>query len=492
MRLRVAAPLAALAGVLSAAAFDPFAVPYAMLVGVALLVWVLREQRDARRRAVLAVGAVYGLVFMAVLIWWMRAVSDGAYVGLVLAQVFFLALVALALRAALRLPAWPLWGAAVWVLGEQVRGAVPFSGFPWGRLAHTAVDTPFAPFARLVGMPATSGLLFLLAACLVVVVTGRHRVTSAAVVVATVLVGLVLPTGVADPGETRRLAAVQGNVPGVFLTWPRGEIGQLHLAETRRYAAAVESGEERAPDLVLWPENALDVDPEDDPALAASIQSLVDRLDAPILVGGIFDGPTNDTAYNAGMVWDEDGPGERYVKRRLVPYGEYVPFRQQLGGIVPRFDRDIPRDMIHGSEPGDLDTGAAVVGDTICWDIAYDGIVREAVDGGAEVLVVQTSNASFTGTSQPDQQFKISRLRAIETGRWVVVPSTNGISGIVDGDGDVVATAPREEAATLAADVTLAQGRTLATVLGPWPGWLLCGLGLLGWVLGARAGRRPR
>lgn len=493
-RWYVAALLAAVAGLLSAGAFDPWSVPYLMVVGVALLVWVLRRQRDARTPAVMLAGASFGLGFMAPLIWWMNAVSSGAYAALVLAQVVLLAVVALPLRAALRLRWWPLWGAAAWVLGEQLRGGFPFSGFPWGRLAHTAVDTPLASWARLVGMPGTSALLFVLAAMLVVLAGSRlvARLAAVAVVVAVLLAGIFLPTGLAGPGPERRIAAIQGDTPGAFLTWPRGEIGELHLAETSRYAAAVEAGTEQAPDLVIWPENALDVDPFADEGLAVLIEDLVRRIGAPILVGGILDGPTDDTAYNAGVVWDADGPGEVYVKRKLVPYGEYVPFRRELGALVPRFDRDIPRDMLPGEEPGDLQAGSVEVGDTICWDIAYDGIVEEAVRGGAEVLVVQTSNASFTGTSQPAQQFKISRLRAIETGRWVVVPSTNGISGIVDARGRVVARAPTQQPATLVADVGTATGRTPATVAGRWPGVALVALGLLAWVLGARDLRRSR
>ncbi|MGQ2912900.1 apolipoprotein N-acyltransferase [Aeromicrobium sp.] len=492
MRWYLAAVLAAVSGLLSAAAFDPWSVPYTMVVGVALLVWVLRRQAEARVVAVMTTGAVYALAFMAPLIWWMNAVSSGAYVALVVAQTVLLAVIALPLRAALRLPWWPVWGAAAWVLGEQVRGGFPFSGFPWGRLAHTSIDTPLAPYARLVGMPGTSALLFVLAAMLVVLAgSGLLRRTAAvAVVVAVILGGLFLPTGLADPGPERRIAAIQGNTPGAFLTWPRGEIGELHLAETSRLAAAVESGRTQAPDLVIWPENALDVDPFADEALGARIESLVQRIGAPILVGAILDGPTNDTAYNAGVVWNGDGPGEVYVKRRLVPYGEYVPFRRELGGLVPRFDRDIPRDMLPGDRAGDLQAGSVVVGDTICWDIAYDGIVEDAVRGGAEMLVVQTSNASFTGTSQPAQQFKISRLRAIETGRWVVVPSTNGISGIVDADGRVVQQAPTEEPATLVADVGTATGTTPATAAGRWPAVALVSIGLLGWVLGILHRRR--
>lgn len=486
---RTAWPAAVALGALCSLAFEPVALPLAMVVGVAGLIWVARGLRDARKRTVAVTGALFGLAFMAPLIWWMTAVSTGGYVGLVFAETVFFMPIMLVLRAALRLRAWPLWGAAAWVLGESARGAFPLSGFPWGRLAHTSVDTPFSSYARLVAMPGTSALLFVVAAMLLVLVTARAwrpRIAAAAVIAFLAGVGLLLPTGIAGKGiETRQVAIVQGDVPGVFLTWPRGEIFDLHAAETSRLADRIESGEVPQPDMVLWPENATDVDPYFDAAVRLRIQTLSRRLGAPILVGGIFDGPTVDTAYNAGVVWDADGPGDRYVKRELVPYGEYVPFRRQLGGLVPRINRDIPRDMVPGTRPGALRIGRTVIGDTICWDIAYDGVVRDAVDAGAQAIVVQTSNASFTGTSQPEQQWDIARLRAIETGRWVLVPSTNGISGAVDPTGRGVR-ARLHEPATLNARIHLASGSTPALKLGAPLEYLLVAFGLGGWFLGAR------
>jgi apolipoprotein N-acyltransferase len=481
--------LALLCGVVCSLAFDPLAVPYAMVVGVVGLVAIARRLADARKRVVLATGALFGLGFMSPLIWWMNAVSHGAYVALVLAETAFFAVMMLALRAACRLRFWPLWGAAVWVLAETARGSIPFSGFPWGRLAHTAIDTPFAPYARLLGMPGTTAVLFVVVAMVVMLATAntwRSRLAAVVLVAGLAGLGALLPTGVADASGSRQVALVQGDVPGVFLTWQRGEIFDLHVAETQRLIDRVRSGEEPQPDAVLWPENATDIDPFHDERVRGRIESLSATLDAPILVGGIFDGPTVVTAYNAGVVWDANGPGERYVKRKVVPYGEYVPFRDTLGGLVPRFDRDIPRDMVPGQEPGALHIGDFTIGDTICWDIAYDGIVRETVQGGAQMLVVETSNASFTGTSQPAQQWKISRLRAIETGRWVLVPSTNGISGIADASGHPVSRAPLHEPATLSADVPLADGSTPALLIGGWLELLVSILGVVGWWRGTR------
>ncbi|AXT84955.1 apolipoprotein N-acyltransferase [Aeromicrobium sp. A1-2] len=486
---RTAWPAATALGVLSSLAFDPVGLPYAMVVSVAGLIWLAHGLRDARKRTVAVTGLLYGLSFMGPLIWWMNAVSHGAYIGLVIAESLFFVPIMLALRASSRLRWWPVWGAGVWVLGEWARGRFPFTGLPWGRLAHTSIDTPFSAYVRLVAMPGTSAVLFLVASLLVVLITSstwRPRGVALAGIVAVAGLGSVLPTGIAGADGTRQVALVQGDVPGVFLTWPLGEIFKLHAAETERLADRIDAGEVPRPDMVLWPENSTDTDPSFDLPVRQRIMQLSGRIGAPILVGGILDGPTVTTAYNAGQVWTAAGPGERYVKLKPVPFGEYVPFRDEASVVVDRLARDIPRDMLAGDEPGALQIGDTLIGDTICYDIAYDSVIRRAVDGGAQMIVVQTSNAAFTGTSQPSQQWDISRLRAIETGRWVVVPSTNGITGVVDPSGRSVEQAPLHEPATVNAQVTLASGTTPALEIGVPLEYALVILGLGAWWLGTR------
>lgn len=494
MRTSRAIAAAAALGVLSSTAFAPLSWPFAMVVALAGLFWVAAGLDIARGRVVIGVGVVYGLAFFGPLIWWMNAVSHGAYVALVLAETVFMAPMMLGLRAAMRLRWWPVVAPAVWVAGEWARGGFPFHGFPWGRLAHSAIDTPFAAYARVIGMTGTSLVLAIVAACLLAAIRAsvKAQITAVAAVVALTILGLLLPTGVADPAGSRRVALVQGDVPGEFLTWPRGEIFVLHADETQRLADRVAAGDSEKPDVVLWPENATDIDPLHDSDVRGTIERLSAELDAPILVGGIFDGPTVDTAYNAGVVWTAKGAGDRYIKRRPVPYGEYVPFRHSLGGLVPRFDRDIPRDMLAGNLPGGLHIDGAVFGDTICYDIAYDSVIGDVLADGAQVLVVQTSNAAFTRTAQPEQQWDISRMRAIETGRWVLVPSTNGISGVVDADGREVQRAPMHEPATLEQIVPLANGSTPARVVGPIVTWVTAIVGLLGWALGIASAWRAR
>ncbi len=492
MRARLALPSAAALGLVAASAFDPWSLPFAMVLSVAGLLWLARRLEDASRRLVAAAGLAYGFTFMAVLIWWMNAVSNGAYVALVMAQTVFFGLVMLGLRSVMRLRLWPLWAAAVWVGVEWARSSFPFEGFPWGRIAHSAIDTPMESYARMTGMPGTSAAMVLLAAGVLTIVEGEHRLRGAISVAALVGVGLLLPVGLAGSDGTRQIALVQGDTPGDFLTWPPGAIFTLHATETARLADRIENGETTQPDMVLWPENATDTDPTANRATSTRISDLSTRIGAPILVGGIFDGPTPTTSYNAGVVWDANGPGERYVKRRPVAYGEYVPFRESLGGLVPAFDRSIPRDMLPGDRVGTLDIGGTTIGDTICYDIVYDDVVGDLVDEEAQLIVVQTSNAAFTATAQPEQQWDITRLRAIETGRWVVVPSTNGISGVVNAEGQAVQRAPLRTAATLEVEVPLASERTPAVRVGAPLEYLLVTLALIGWMLGARRGRATR
>ncbi len=498
MRAVLALPAAAVLGLLAAANFDPFSVPFAMVLSAAGLMWLARRLIGRSRWLVLGCGVLYGLAFMGVLIRWMTAVSPGAYIGLVIGEAVLFGLVMVALRAVMTLRAWPLWATAVWVAGEWLRSNHPFTGFSWGRIGYTAIDTPLESFARLLGTTGMSVVMTLLAvAVLLVVESGRrvrHRAQGLALAVALVAVGVALPVGLAGgPADaTRQVALIQGNTPGAFLQWPPGEILQLHLDETERLLDEVDSGRSPQPDMVLWPENSTDRDPINRPGDRERITDLSARLGAPILVGGIFDGPTPTTSYNAAVVWDESGPGEPYVKRRLVTYGEYVPFRETLGSLVPQVDREIPRDMISGDEPGVLEIGDTRVGDTICYDVAYDEVVRDLVSGGAQMIVVQTSNAAFTGTAQPEQQWDISRLRAIESGRWVVVPSTNGISGVIDAHGDVVQRAPGQVPTTIEQQVPLASGRTPGVVVGAAIQYAVVALAVLGLAVAVLQSRRGR
>jgi apolipoprotein N-acyltransferase len=427
----------------------------------------------------------------------MTVIGPDAWVLLALLEASFLAAMAALLPAALRLPGWPVWVACLWVAQEAARDRMPFGGFPWGRLAFAETDSPFTPFAAVGGAPLVTFATALTGALLAAAVSLHRRVgprPAAALAMSAVAVPvLVLPLPT-DPGEGRSVTAalVQGGVPGEGLDFlgEREQVLRNHVEATHRLAADVRAGRVAAPDLVVWPENSSDIDPFTDPQARRLIDGAVRAVGVPVLVGAVLDGPGPDHVSNSGIVWHPStGPGERYVKRHPVPFGEYIPFREQLSGLIERLDQ-IPRDFFAADEPGNLSVGPAKVGDVICFEIAYDGLVRDVVTGGADVLVVQTNNATYNGTGQPQQQMAMSRLRAVEHGRTVLVAATSGVSAVVEPDGDVAALAPERSVRTLVADVRLHDSSTLATRLGPLPEWLLTLLGLGAVAVGVRRSRR--
>jgi apolipoprotein N-acyltransferase len=267
-----------------------------------------------------------------------------------------------------------------------------------------------------------------------------------------------------------------------------------HVAATHDLAARIAEGGTEQPDFVLWPENSTDIDPFQDPSVYSDIQGAVDAVGVPVLVGAMVDGPGPHDVRNEGIVWQPGtGPGETYAKTHPVPFGEYIPMRDQLAKLFERLDQ-IPRDMVPGTEPGVLDLAGTTIGDVICFEVAYDGLVHEVVDGGAGLLVVQTNNATYMGTGQVEQQFAIARLRAIETSRYVVVVATNGVSGIVAPDGGVVERAPTRQTEVLEAELPVRTVLTPGVRFGRWVELALTAvaLGAVAWSVVADRRRTRR
>ncbi|MGI8699560.1 MAG: apolipoprotein N-acyltransferase, partial [Mycobacteriales bacterium] len=236
--------------------------------------------------------------------------------------------------------------------------------------------------------------------------------------------------------------------------------------------------------------NSSDLDPYTEPAAAAAISKAATAVGVPLLVGAVIAGPDADHVRNTGIVWDPmTGPGDRYVKRHPVPFGEYVPFRAQLGRLIGRFSL-VPADFAAGKRPGVLTVGPVRLGDVICFEVAYDGVVTDAVRSGGRVLVVQTNNATFGRSAETHQQLAMSRLRAIEHGRAVLVAATSGVSAVIAPDGSVQQRSAEFTATNLVARVALRDRLTLADRLRTAPEWALTLAGLA--ALGAAYGRRRR
>jgi len=456
-------------GTLLGAAFEPLALPYVILLCIAGLTLSLRGL-TARRAALRA--AVFGCAFMlSTLAWLWPSIGFGAWLALSLVQGLWFLLLGWGLSLVRHLPAWPLWSAALWSAVETLRGQWPFGGLPWSRLGMAVVDTPWAHLLPLLGIGGTGLVLallgFLLAAVLETASLRAPSVGRLAVVLAASLALTLIPALVAKPVDESRtltVAIIQGGVPGngTDLVANHRQVTRNQRDATKQLASRVESGDEPAPDVVIWPENSTAVDPFTDQEARDAIESAVAAIGRPVLVGAMVDAVDPRRVLNQGIVWDPStGAGERYTKSHPVPFGEYIPFRSVLGDLNPRL-ADIPRDMIAGGPQPPLEVAGTSIAMAICFDVAFDDVLPEQVRDGAEIVVVQTSNAMFTGTAQRAQQFAISRARALETGRSVVVASTNGISGAIGPDGTVLQQSNTRGTEVLVAAVPLASAETIA------------------------------
>ncbi len=487
--------LAVVSGLLAGLAFEPFGWAFLLVPAVAGLSLALRGTRG--RRA-FGTGLLFGAAFMGLLLPWLQVIGVDAWIGLSLLEAAFYGLLGWALARVATLPLWPLWAAACWVAADALRSVVPWGGFPWGRLAFATVDTPLAAAMAWVGTSGTTFLVALLGTTLAWLVGSRRSARTAALATTAVLAAAVLPAALPTQSQERagnaRIAAVQGNVPGEGMDAfsERRAVLDNHVRATRELALRIGTGDAQQPDFVLWPENSTDIDPFEDPTVHADISGAVDAVGVPVLVGAMVRGPGPVDVRNQGIVWQPGaGPGQSYSKTHPVPFGEYIPMRAQLAQLFERLDQ-IPRDMVPGTEPGVLDLAGTTVGDVICFEVAWDGLLHDVVEGGAELLVVQTNNATYMGTGQVEQQFAIARLRAVEAGRYVVVVATNGVSGIVAPDGSVVERAPVRETVVLEADVPLLTHVTVGVRVARWMEALLVVLALGAVVMAGVRSRRAR
>jgi apolipoprotein N-acyltransferase len=501
-RQRWVRPLTALvAGGALTFAFDPYGLWWVAPLSVAVLALTVR---GLTWRPAAWVGLAFGLGEMVVLLHWV-----GVYVGpvpwLVLAcfESLYFAPLAVGLAFALRLPA-PLavvGGAGVWVLDEAVRGRWPYGGFTWGRLGFSQVDAPALRLASLGGVPLVTYAVAATGLGLALAVVGARRrrlglaLPALGCAVALAIVGLLVPTPTAK-GPKVTVALVQGNVPriGLDIENQREQVLRYHVAQTERLAADIKAGKVARPDLVIWPENASDVDPFLDAGARALIQQAVDAVGVPVLVGALITNPRDaSTILNVGITWGPSdgahpGPGAYYAKQHPVPFAEYIPHRKLARVFSSAVDR-VARNMAKGHGPGILPLGPARLGDVICFEVSDDTLVRATVNAGAQLLTVQTNNATFGHTPETQQQLAMSRLRAVEHGRWVLVASTSGISAAIAPDGRVVQRTGLFTPAEIVQSVRLSDSRTLADRLGNVSELLLVLLGASAVVIGAR--RRP-
>ncbi len=313
------------------------------------------------------------------------------------------------------------------------------------------------------------------------------------------LAGGLLPVDPVGGAPTAEVAAIQGNVPRAR-NLPQllndSEVTQNQAAATLKLAAEVKAGRLAAPDVVVWPEDAVGLDPFEYPAVYDEILEMVDAIGRPVLVGEVLQDPLR----NVGQLWVPGrGPAYPiYVKRQLVPFGEYIPFRRIISSFssLPSLQ---PVNFTPGHAAVVFDVGPVRLGDVICYEVGFDNLVRSEVTAGANVLALQSNDADFELDGQlgeTEQQTAMARIRAIESDRAVIYSSTTGESSIIAPDGALLAHSGIWRQAILEARVPLVSYRTLADRVGGWPEYVIILLTVLAlaWAAagawGARSARR--
>jgi apolipoprotein N-acyltransferase len=489
MRLRWALLVGLAGGAALTAAFPPYGIWPLAAAGPALLVLALRQQG---LRGSFAVGAVFGLAFFVPLLSWVINLAWYAWAALAISSALIFAVLAVGQRLLLRLRAWPVAVAGWWVAEEAFRDRWPWGGFPWGRLAMSQAAAPTVRWVSVGGPALLTFGVALVGACLAWLITERRVLPAACLACAAgvALAGAALPVTTSG-GASATVAAVQGdvpharNLPGLLND---SVTTQNHAAATAALARQVQAGTRPAPDLVIWPENSTNLDPFEYPVIYDEVAAAVRAIGRPVLVGEVLEHPRR----NAGQLWlPGHGPGTTYVKRQLVPFGEYIPFRGLVSHITSLTSLQ-PINFTPGNRAVVFRVGRIRLGDVICYEVGFDGLVRSEVTAGANLLSVQTNDATFEvdgQTGESLQQLAMARVRAVEFDRSVVVASTTGVSAIIAPDGSLIAHSGTWQRAVLESRVPLVTGSTLAERLGGWPEYVITALTVLA-LAAAVVGRR--
>lgn len=382
--------------------------------------------------------------------------------------------------------------AAIWTTREWLSTNFPYGGFPWSRLAMTASNSPMVNWVFWGGMSLLTFAIALLGALLAISALQARKLKNkqllqvAAASTVCFLIPLISPLGISTPvSRELNVAAVQGNAKaGLFSREPQGTILQNHLAAT--YDAL----KGKQVDLIVWPENASDIDPLRDADARSKIDLLASTTNAEIIFGTIT--ARGSEVFNSTLLWEPSlGPTDYYDKKRPVPFAEFVPDREFWRALAPELIDMVPRGYSFGVRDGLYELENYVAGTLICFEIAEDDIPRELAQTGAEVILSQTNNADFGYSDETWQQSAIAKLRAIETGRTVVNISTVGHSAIYRFDGSVQAELPWYTAGAMIEKIELRTGTTPAVAIGAWFDLfiLLLTVSILSYAFGLR-GRR--
>jgi apolipoprotein N-acyltransferase len=371
--------------------------------------------------------------------------------------------------------------AAIWTLFEGLRVRWPLGGLAWGEMGSALHDV--SPARALASVGGVALVSFLVVACngfvldgIVAIADRRWRslaIAAGALVVLLLLTGLSVVTRF-EPTVTAalRVGTVQ---PFDLVDAPPNDAAVEQYATDRTFALTDRLRGDY--DLIVLPESSLNRDPEVDPALRQRLVDLGREHDAVVLANARHV-EADGKLYNANLAYDPDGELQGvYAKQHLVPYGEYVPLRDELSFVGEL--RQIPYDFASGSTRTMFRAGGRPFASVICYESAYSGLVRDFVRDGAEAIVVSTSDRSYRRSGIAAQHLAMGQMRAAETARPLFQAAISGVTAVVDDEGRVLDESELFDPTTMSATIETTTGDTPFVRFGDWL-LLLCGLGVIG------------
>lgn len=435
----VALLISALSGALLSAAFEPVGRWWVAPIALAGHIYAL----SISAKKVLSVFVFAVTLNLIVLHWSSTFVGSIPWIILAIGMsIFYLPL---ALVARWGLAAYPL----IYVVLEEVRNRFPFGGFGWVRLAYTQADAPYAKMAAIGGASALSSLTVLIA--LIIFYAFKRRYSFGLLLP---FLFLLVPINLTTIGASN-VMMIQGNVPqlGLDFNSRAKAVFYNHFERTK-----VELQKDSNVDFILWPENAVDVDP----FLNQDVKRSLDLIDKPLILGAIVNKANN--LLNTSILWGGDLP-PIYIKQHLTPFGEYIPLRSLASIISPYTDR--VTDFSPGQGQIFFQVKDATIAPVICFELVDDQLLHTAAKG-SNLLAVQTNSATFGMSAESAQQLSITRIRAIEHGRNIASVSTTGYSAIIDYTGKVIEKTSMGTAETIRSKVGLIEGQTPRDKAGDW------------------------
>ena len=441
--------LSFLAGIVLSGAFEPVGKWWLAPIGLLIHMYAIEKTN----RKVLS-AFIFALSLNAVLLHW-TSTFVGSIPWIILSFGLSLLYLPLSLVSRWGIAAYPL----LFVVLEEVRNRFPFEGFGWARVAYSQADAPYAAIASRGGAISLSAVTVLIAAFIFFVLNKKVNL-----ILLFPLFALLIPNNITAFSQTSVLM-IQGNVPelGLEFNARAKEVFNNHVKETNRALA-----QGKKVDFIVWPENAVDVDPYTNKDVYDELES----FDKPLIIGAIIG--KGEKLFNTSILWGDETQ-DIYFKQHLTPFGEYIPLRSIAKKISPLVNQ--VNDFSPGNGQKIFRIGQARIAPVICFELVDDEILAEAAKS-SNLLVVQTNSATFGTSAESAQQLSMTRVRAIEHSRNVVSVSTTGISAVIDFNGKVLKQTSMGTAEHVFADVGLIEQISPRDRYGDWAGvftlvWLL-------------------